>query len=215
MNRNNPVLKGEVLAEMLTETEGRTAVKLARTTIESYLADAEHFEPRGEDADFSPVFREKRGVFVTLTKHGLLRGCIGHPYPESRLMDAIIDSAISAAFRDPRFPPVQPSEMRDIIIEVTILTPPEKFEVPAEKLPEVVEIGRHGLIVKEGYFQGLLLPQVAPENNFDALDFLSQTCMKAGLSPDAWLTGAEVYWFEGQIFKEKEAGGEVFEEKFE
>jgi uncharacterized protein (TIGR00296 family) len=104
--------------------------------------------------------------------------------------------------------------MKEITIEVTILTQPEKFELPAEKLPEAVEIGRHGLFVKQGYFQGLLLPQVAPENNFDALDFLSHTCMKAGLSPEAWLTGAEVYHFEGQIFKEKEAGGEIFEEKY-
>lgn len=200
---------------MLTETEGKVAVKLARTTIKSYLVDAKHFEPREEDFDYSPVFREKRGVFVTLTKHGLLRGCIGHPYPDSLLVEAIIDSAISAACRDPRFPPVQPSEMQDIIVEVTVLTQPEKFEGPAEKLPELVKIGRHGLIVKQGYYQGLLLPQVAPENDFDALDFLNHTCMKAGLSPDAWVTGAEVYWFEGQIFKEKEAEGEVFEEKFE
>jgi len=198
---------------MLKESEGKAAVKLARATIESYLTDAEHFEPPEEEFDLSPVFREKRGVFVTLTKQGLLRGCIGHPYPDSLLEEAIIDSAISAACRDPRFPPVQPSELQDIIIEVTVLTLPEKIEVPAEKLPEHVEIGRHGLIVKQGYFQGLLLPQVAPENDFDAFDFLNHTCMKAGLSPDAWLTGAEVYRFEGQIFKEKKAGGEVFEEK--
>ncbi|MDD2439073.1 MAG: TIGR00296 family protein [Methanosarcinaceae archaeon] len=203
---------------MLTEQEGKAAVKLARATIESYLKDTKKIKPYKKDYekkfDFTSVFREKRGVFVTLRKQGFLRGCIGHPYPDSLLVEAIIDSAISAACQDPRFSPVKPSEMKEITIEVTILTQPEKFELPAEKLPEAVEIGRHGLFVKQGYFQGLLLPQVAPENNFDALDFLSHTCMKAGLSPEAWLTGAEVYHFEGQIFKEKEAGGEIFEEKY-
>ncbi|MFY1112252.1 MAG: TIGR00296 family protein [Methanosarcinaceae archaeon] len=201
---------------MLTETEGKTAVKLARATIESYFEGTgkEDFEPPLGDFDLSPVFEEQRGVFVTLTEHGLLRGCIGHPYPDSPLKEAIVDSAISAATRDPRFPPVGKAEMKDIVVEVTVLTPPEKIDAIPEELPELIEIGRHGLIVKQGFYQGLLLPQVAPENNFDALDFLSHTCMKAGLSPDAWLTGAEVYWFEGQIFKEKEAGGEVFEEKF-
>lgn len=199
---------------MLTETEGRAAVRLARTAIEAYLKDAEHFDPQDLVSGLSPVFEEKRGVFVTLTKHGMLRGCIGHPYPDSMLVGAILDSAISAATRDPRFPQVRSAELQDIIVEVTILTQPEKLEVPPEKLPEAVEIGKHGLIVKQGYCQGLLLPQVAPENDFDALDFLNHTCLKAGLAPDAWLTGAEVYCFEGQIFKEKETGGEVFEEKF-
>jgi uncharacterized protein (TIGR00296 family) len=199
---------------MLTETEGKAAVKLARKTIEAFLSKGSF--PKAEDLgmDLSPVFEENRGVFVTLTEDGLLRGCIGHPYPDSTLEEAILDSAISAATRDPRFPPVEEEEMKNIVVEVTILTQPEKINAVPKDLPNKIEIGKHGLIVKQGYYQGLLLPQVAPENNMDSIDFLSHTCMKAGLSPDAWVKGAEVYCFEGQIFKEKEPEGEVVEEKF-
>jgi uncharacterized protein len=199
---------------MLTDIEGRTAVKLARKTIESFLSEERLSEPPELGFELSPVFGEKRGVFVTLTENGFLRGCIGHPFPDSTLEEAIMDSAISAATRDPRFPPVGEDELDDIVVEVTVLTPPEKINAPPKELPNHIEIGRHGLIVKQGYCQGLLLPQVAPENNMDSIDFLNHTCLKAGLSPDAWLKGAEVSCFEGQIFKEKEPQGEVFEEKF-
>jgi len=199
---------------MLTEIEGKDAVKLARKTIESFLSERRFPKPEELGFELSPVFEEERGVFVTLTENGLLRGCIGHPYPDSALEDAIMDSAISAAIRDPRFPPVGKEELDDIVIEVTVLTPPQRINVPPKELPNHIKIGRHGLIVKQGYNQGLLLPQVAPENNMDCIDFLGHTCMKAGLSPDAWLKGAEVHCFEGQIFKEKEPQGEVFEEQF-
>jgi len=197
---------------MLTDVEGRAAVKLARKTIELFLSEERLLEPQELDFELSPVFGEKRGVFVTLTESGLLRGCIGHPFPDSRLEDAIMDSAISAATRDPRFPPVREDELDKIVVEVTILTQPEKINAPAEELPEHIEIGKHGLIVKQGYCQGLLLPQVAPEYNMDSIEFLGHTCLKAGLLPDAWLKGAEVSCFEGQIFKEKEPRGEVIEE---
>lgn len=199
---------------MLTETEGKAAIELARKTIETLLTENRVLRARDAGINLPPVFGEKRGVFVTLTEDGMLRGCIGHPYPDSKLEEAIIDSAISAAVRDPRFPPVGGEELNSIVVEVTILTQPEKINAPPEELPDKVEIGKHGLIVKQGYCQGLLLPQVAPENEMDSIDFLGHTCMKAGLSPDAWVKGAEVYCFEGQIFKEKEPGGEVMEEKF-
>lgn len=199
---------------MLTETEGKAAVKLARKTIETFLSEGRVPRSQESGAGLPPVFGENRGVFVTLTEQGLLRGCIGHPYPDSTLKDAILDSAISAATRDPRFPPVEEEELKNIVVEVTILTQPERINAPPKELPDKVEIGKHGLIVKQGYCQGLLLPQVAPENNMDSIDFLSHTCMKAGLSPDAWVKGAEVYCFEGQIFKEKEPEGEVIEEIF-
>ncbi|MBN1134015.1 MAG: TIGR00296 family protein [Methanosarcinaceae archaeon] len=197
---------------MLTDMEGKAAVHLARKTIELFLEKGQITNQ--SDVDLPPIFNELRGVFVTLTKHDILRGCIGHPYPDSPLVSAIIDSAISAATRDPRFPPVQSFEIKNISVEVTVLTQPELIDVPPQKLPEMIEIGRHGLIVKKGYYQGLLLPQVAPENDFDQIDFLNHTCLKAGLNPDAWLSGAEVYWFEGQIFKETSPRGDVVEKKF-
>lgn len=198
---------------ILTENEGKIAVKLARDTIETYLKSGRTID--GSETVLPSVFNENRGVFVTLTKDELLRGCIGHPYPDSPLKYAITDSAISAAFRDPRFPPLHTDEMKRIVVEVTILTPPKRIEASPKELPGKIEIGRHGLIVKKGYHQGLLLPQVAPENDMDEIDFLSHTCLKAGLEYDAWLTGAEVYSFEGQIFAEKEPNGEVVEKHFD
>jgi len=143
----------------------------------------------------------------------MLRGCIGLPYPIKRLDDAIVDSAISAATQDPRFPPVELKEMDEIIVEVTVLTQPEKIVVKNRRdLPKHIEIGRHGLIIKRGAFSGLLLPQVAVEHGFDEEEFLVQTCFKAGLPPDAWLVDdTEVYRFEGQIFKEKTPRGEIIE----
>uniref|UniRef100_A0A7C2N7A2 Protein ENN70_05925 n=1 Tax=Archaeoglobus fulgidus TaxID=2234 RepID=A0A7C2N7A2_ARCFL len=194
------------MVKLLSKNDGYRAVKLAREAIEIYLEERKMIQKR-----LDGVFSEKRGVFTTLTKHGNLRGCIGFPYPIKRLDEAIVESAIAAAIDDPRFEPVRLSEMDEIVVEVTILTPPEKIDAKPKDLPEYVEIGRHGLIVKMGPFSGLLLPQVAVEYNMDAEEFLSETCMKAGLPPDCWLTGAEVYRFEGQIFKEKVPRGEVVE----
>lgn len=194
---------------MLTNNDGNMAVHLARNTIGVFLEKGAVLTL--SDIDMPDIFNEKRGVFITLKKQGMLRGCIGYPYPDSSLENAIMDSAISAATGDPRFPSVNIIEMDDIIVEVTVLTKPELINVPPSKLPDVIEIGRHGLIVKEGHYQGLLLPQVAPENGFDEVEFLSHTCLKAGLAPDAWRKGAQVYWFEGQVFKESVPHGDVIQ----
>jgi uncharacterized protein (TIGR00296 family) len=196
----------------LTLSEGRAAVELARDAIETYFRAREMLD--GSEIELPAVFNEVRGVFVTLTKDGQLRGCIGQPYTVSSLRHAITDSALSAALKDPRFPPVHYSEMSDISIEVTILTIPEHVNVSPEKLPTSIKIGKHGLIVKSGYRQGLLLPQVAPENDFDEIEFLNHTCLKAGLPHDAWTKGVEVYSFEGQIFSEIEPYGEIIEKEF-
>jgi hypothetical protein len=195
------------MVKLLSLEDGIRAVKLARKAIEVYLENKSVISERYEG-----VFAEKRGVFVTLRKNHNLRGCIGFPYPYKRLDEAIIDSAIAAATEDPRFPSVRLREMDEIIVEVTVLTPPERIKAKPEELPNHVEIGKHGLIVKRGAFSGLLLPQVATEYNFDAEEFLSQTCMKAGLPPDCWLLkDTEVFRYEGQIFEEMEPRGEVFE----
>ncbi|HIE30775.1 MAG TPA: TIGR00296 family protein [Methanosarcinales archaeon] len=191
---------------MLTMEEGTIAVRLARSAIVARLS-GESMEIGG----LPGIFEEKRGVFVTLHKNHDLRGCIGYPEPAMALSDAISDSAVSAALRDPRFPAVRSDEIAHIVIEVTVLTPPAKINANPQDLPKHIKIGKHGLIVRKGLYQGLLLPQVAEEWGFDAEEFLSQTCIKAGLFPDAWLTGAEVFSFEGQIFTETEPGGEVVE----
>ncbi len=208
---------------MLTKQEGDMAVQLARKAIEECLNNGIKIEP----SNLPKIFSEKRGVFVTLntpktpylntgTVQGIehskeLRGCIGRPYPVLPLGEAIIVSAINAARDDPRFSPVKPEEINDLVIEVTVLTIPKRINSKPKELPEKIVIGRDGLIVATGMCSGLLLPQVAVEHGFDCTEFLCQTCMKAGLMPDAWLNGAEVYSFEGQIFEEIEPGGEVRE----
>jgi len=189
---------------MLTEEEGKTGLRLARAAIEKYLTDT--IRIKAPD-DLPASFEENRGVFVTLNKYGNLRGCIGYPYPVFKLKDAIIDAAIAAAVGDPRFPPVTRREFEDVTIELTVLTMPQVLKAQPKGLSKHIEIGRHGLIVKKGMYQGLLLPQVATEYNWSAEEFLCWTCGKAGLPPDAWLEeDTEVSTFEGQIFTEEETG---------
>lgn len=186
----------------LAEEEGKKGLQLAREAIEQYLSDSMKMKQKNG----LPVsFEEERGVFVTLNKYGTLRGCIGYPYPVFKLKDAIIDAAISAAVNDPRFPAVTEEELTDIIIELTVLTVPLVLKEQPKELPKHIEIGKHGLIVKKGLYQGLLLPQVATEHNWSSEEFLCESCWKAGLPQDAWLDeDTEVSIFEGQIFKEEE-----------
>jgi hypothetical protein len=196
---------------MLTCVEGRTAVHLAREALTNYIGMKKVIELQ----NLPPVFQETRGVFVTLHKDGELRGCIGYPMPILPLGKAIVDSAINAGSRDPRFPRVRGEELGRIVVEVTILTLPEAYTEPKKMLPELVQVGRDGLIVTRGPYTGLLLPQVAPEWGFDSMEFLSQTCVKAGLPADAWLDeDTEVQHFQAQIFAEAGPGGEVFEKRF-
>ncbi|HIH40246.1 MAG TPA: TIGR00296 family protein [Halobacteria archaeon] len=189
--------------------DGKIAVRLARDAIEKYIKDGIIIEPIKK-----PPFDKKMGVFVTINKNGDLRGCIGYPYPIKELGDAIVDSAISAATQDPRFPPVRADELDQINLEVTILSEPQRLNVKDRKdLPKMIKIGQDGLIVKKGFYQGLLLPQVPIEWEWDPEEFLCQTCFKAGLPPDCWLDkDTEIYKFEGQIFEEE--GDDVVEKKF-
>ncbi len=180
--------------------QGKAAVELARRAIEGFLLSNQKMPPPN---DLPVMFEEPRGIFVTLNS-GMLRGCIGYPYPIMKLKDAIIDAAISAAVYDYRFPPVNVSELDTITIEVTILTRPERIHSAEE-----ITVGKHGVIVKKGVHQGLLLPQVATGYSWTPYEFLSHTFEKAGLSPGT--LGAEVYVFEGQIFEEIEPHGDVVE----
>lgn len=194
---------------MLSLDDGRLLVKIARETIEQYVRKGKTLEPEG----VPERLRQPRGVFVTLTRKGELRGCIGYPLPVKPLMEALIDAAISAATRDPRFSPVRADELKEITVEVSVLTEPELIRVkhPREYL-EKIRIGRDGLIVEWSGFAGLLLPQVPVEWGWDVEEFLSQTCVKAGLPPDCWLEkDVKVKRFSAQIFREKTPGGEVEE----
>lgn len=161
------------------------------------------------------IYRKKCGVFVTLNTHcGVkygLRGCIGLPYPIKPLVEAIKEAAESAAFKDPRFPPVRANEMANIIIEISVLTPLKIIHVddPKDYLSRVL-IGRDGLIIGKGGKRGLLLPQVPVELGWSSADFLSHCCLKAGLPKDEWRKkGIEVYSFQAILFKEEEPEGNV------
>ena len=196
---------------MLSLEEGTLLVKTARKTIEAYLRDGKILTR----PEVPQKLLEHRGVFVTLTKQGELRGCIGHPISTMPLIDALIDSAISAATRDPRFPELELDELSDVEIEVSVLTKPEVMKVKHPKeYPGLIAIGRDGLIMECGANAGLLLPQVPVEWNWDAEEVLSNACLKAGLPPDSWLDRrVRVQRFSAQVFSELEPKGKVEERK--
>ena len=187
---------------LLTAQEGDAAVLLARGAIGHALTK----EPQPV-LKLTPVFFEKRGVFVTLTEHGGLRGCIGFPYPIMPLSEAIGEAAVAAALQDPRFPPITGAEFPSITVEVTVLTLPQKLACKPDQRPAQVEVGKHGLIVKGMGTSGLLLPQVATEYGWDSTTFLDHTCAKAGLPGRCWTSNrVEVLTFEGQIFHRQPQG---------
>lgn len=182
----------------LTDEEGRLGLALARQAVEAAVRRS-----RPVHGALPDVFSEPRGVFVTLTRDGQLRGCIGLPYPVAPLGEAIIEAGQSAALHDPRFPPLTLGELDRIRVELTVLTMPTPISGPPSERPNVVEVGRHGLIVRGLGTSGLLLPQVAIEYGWTATEFLGHTCRKAGLPPDCWRRpDIEVSLFEGQIFHE-------------
>lgn len=184
--------------DLLTPGEGACAVRLARAVLEERIGGEKPPAPA-----LSPVFDQKRGVFVTLTENGELRGCIGFPYPLLPLGGAIREAAIAAALEDPRFRPVGRGELACIRVEVTVLSVPEPMTAEPAARPASVEVGRHGLIVKGYGRSGLLLPQVPVEWGWDRTEFLAHTCRKAGLPPGCWKERCvEFFTFEGQIFHE-------------
>lgn len=170
-------------------------LKLARESISTYL---ERKEP--EDS-YAKHLNQKQGCFVTLKKHGELRGCIGFPQATHVLYHAIIEAARSAAFGDPRFPPLLKQELDHIKIEISLLTKPEliRAENPEDYIKQV-RIGKDGLMMKPG---GLLLPQVAIEQGWNATEFLNGLCEKSGMPHDAWKDlENKIYRFQAIVFSE-------------
>jgi uncharacterized protein (TIGR00296 family) len=200
---------------LLSTEEGEVLVRTARSSIEAHLSGTDFQSP----ANVSSALREQRGVFVTLLDHeknNNLRGCIGIPFPTRPLIDQVRIAAVEAATEDPRFEPIERNEFNTrITVEATVLSAMEPIWVknPLD-LRENVVVGRDGLIVEGMGSHGLLLPQVAVDEDFDSEEFLSQCCLKAGLSPDAWLTGrVQVSRFRGQVFAEDKPNGRVFERR--
>lgn len=195
------------------DREGELAVRIAREALEAYV--------RGRmklPFDVPKSFEDKAGAFVTVNQHpsGLLRGCIGYPQPFFALVKSIEKGAEGAA-EDPRFPALRPEELDRVTVEVSILTPPQILQVKKlREMPKAVTVGVDGLSVAQGAYRGLLLPQVATENRWDAAEFLSEACMKAGLLADAWLDPAtRVYTFQAEVFTEVEPRGPVVRRNLE
>jgi uncharacterized protein (TIGR00296 family) len=196
----------------LSLEEGKFLVRLARNAVKTYLETGKTI--KAPEKTPAKLF-ELCGVFVTINslkngeKH--LRGCIGYPYPTSPLVEAVIDSALNAATRDPRFYPLSSDELGKVVFEVSVLTPPEAVEVenPKEYLAKI-KVGEDGLIVEKGPYKGLLLPQVPVEWEWCEEEFLCQCCVKAGLPPDSWLTeGTKIYRFQAIIFEEETPQGAI------
>ncbi len=197
---------------MYTDEDGEFAVRTARKVVESYLE-----RKTMPKIDFPEKFNRKGGVFTTISTYPdhNLRGCIGYPEPIMKLSEALIKSALAAAFEDPRFPPLRKDEIENVVFEVSLLTPPEEIKVKKRKdlLNEVV-VGKHGLIAERGFYRGLLLPQVPVEWNWDVQEFLEQTCWKAGLPMDCWLDeNTKIYRFTAEIFEEEKPGGRIRRKK--
>ena len=181
--------------KMLSKSQRQTLIKIARETLQYHLAGKKPPELKIDD----PTLLEKRGVFVTLRKNGELRGCIGIILPQKELAQAVRDMAIESATGDPRFPPVSLKELKEIEIEISVLTVPVRVSSPDE-----IVLGRDGVIVKKGFRQGVFLPQVADETGWTKEQFLSALCAhKAGLDPDAWKNpDTELYIFQAEVFSE-------------
>lgn len=172
--------------------------QLLRIARESIAGMFDRRLPEIELERFDEVLRRPSGAFVTLEKHGELRGCIGSIHAVAALVQSVSTSAINAAFRDPRFEPVAREEMDEIAIEISVMSP----IVTVRDFGEIV-VGRDGLIVTKDGRAGLLLPQVATEYGWDRDTFLRHTCLKAGLPPDAWRSAeCRVERFSAEVFGE-------------
>ncbi len=198
------------MSEKFSLEDAKKLIKLARKSIEYTMATGQKYKD-----DIPHKFLDKRGVFVTLEKFpsGELRGCIGFPEPVMPLWLAIIEAANSAAFLDTRFQQIDSDELDKITVEISVLTVPEEITVSKDKIAKHIEIGKDGLIIRKGFHSGLLLPQVGFEYGWTSEEFLEHTCMKSGLSRDAWREDdTKVLKFQAQIFHEVKPNGKIEEE---
>lgn len=181
----------------LNDEEKKTLLGLARNTIMQYLkTGTRSIIPYDK---LTPALRQPCGAFVTLHKSGELRGCIGHFGADKPLYEVVADMAIAAAFNDTRFMPVRENEMKDIDIEISVLTPMRKINSIRE-----IQLGKHGIYIKKGWQAGTFLPQVATETGWTLEEFLGHCSRdKAGLGWDGW-KNADIFVYEALVFGEKD-----------
>lgn len=194
---------------MLTLEDGIKTVKYSREIIESILKNEKIVAN-----NLDKFFNEKLGVFVTIHTfpNNNLRGCMGIPYPIMTLDNSILEASKSV-INDPRFPILTRQELDKIVIEVTVLSKPVKIKIsePMDYIKNI-KIGRDGLIIKNGFYSGLLLPQVPIEQSWNIYEYLENICLKAGLPPNSWKNKESIiYKFFGQVFSEIEPNGEIKE----
>ncbi|MBW2966025.1 TIGR00296 family protein [Candidatus Woesearchaeota archaeon] len=194
---------------MIKLEQAKKLIMLARNAISVYFKGKE----TTVSDEIKKEFGEDCGVFVSLYIRDDLIGCIGIPRPIMPLYKAVIQAAKGAAFEDPRFPPLREDQFDSLRVEISVLTEPDVIEIekPEDYLKKI-EIGKDGLMIKDEFGSGLLLPQVAVEWKWNAKEFLNQTCRKAGLEPDCWCnTKRNVYKFQAQVFAEE--NGKIVEKK--
>ncbi len=177
----------------LGEKEKETLLQISRGSVASAVRG-------GNPDDYSPpvdeALQEDAAVFVTLKKHGELRGCVGSVLATEPLAMAVANAAANAALNDHRFPAVREDELAELDYEISVLSPFRRITDVAQ-----LKVGRHGLLIEKGNYRGLLLPQVATEHGWDAVTFLEHTCVKAGLPPTAWKEPeADIYIFSANVF---------------
>ena len=181
------------MKEELTEEERRELLNIARESVSSCLtSDSTEIRSRLKR------LQSKRGVFVTIHKHGNLRGCIGIFASDKPLYKTVAEMAEKAAFGDPRFSPITENELKEIDFEISVLSQLKEIKDISE-----IETGKHGIYITKGASRGVLLPQVAIEQGWDLETFLSHTCIKAGLPMDEWQRDVKIEIFSAQVFGEK------------
>lgn len=180
--------------DLLSGAEKKKLLAISRKTLEEYVSSR-----TPPDITVSEQrLLERRGAFVTLNMHGQLRGCIGYIKPVAPLYKAVMEMTVAASSNDMRFRPVTRGELKNITIEISVLTPLKLINSVSE-----IQVGTHGLFIVHGHNSGLLLPQVATHYNWGREEFLRQTCSKAGLPADAWKDKeAQIYIFSAQVFSE-------------
>ncbi len=189
-------MRDEDTEPSLSSVQRQALLNIARWALETFVNDGSEASYRLRD----PALEKPAAAFVTLTRKGKLRGCVGYSGPLYPLHQTISRCARSAASEDYRFQPVQRDELSELRISISVLSPLEK----ADNLENIV-VGRDGLLVVDSERRGLLLPQVAPEQGWDREGFLDGVCRKAGLPESAWRTGrVEVFVFQTENFSEGE-----------
>lgn len=176
--------------ERVSDEDRKLLLSIARDAIRAHLDREEYTPPVRESLSVA------KGAFVTLNLHGQLRGCIGRLRSDDPLYKTVAEMAVAAAFEDPRFPELSRDELEDLDIEISVLSPLVRVHQPRE-----IQVPRDGLMIKLDWHSGLLLPQVATENNWNVTEFLEQTCLKAGLPKNSYKEkGVEIYRFGAEVF---------------